>query len=115
MVSQEELVNIYNSLDLFIFPTYRKSESLGLVGLEAMSCKVPVLAAENYGPTDYIVNNKNGFFFKPQDSKTLSKKIVSILKRKDLNTILDNARLKAIEYDVENTKNEIISIFNNIN
>ena len=60
-------------------------------------------------------NNKNGFFFKPQDSKTLSKKIISILKRKDLNTILDNARLKAIEYDVENTKNEIISIFNNIN
>ena len=115
MVLQKELVDIYNSLDLFIFPTYRKSESLGLVGLEAMSCKIPVLAAENYGPTDYIVNNKNGFFFKPQDSKTLSKKIISILKRKDLNTILDNARLKAIEYDVENTKNEIISIFNNIN
>ena len=114
MVSQEELVNIYNSLDLFVFPTYRKSESLGLVGLEAMSCKIPVLAAENYGPTDYIVNNKNGFFFKPQDSKILSKKIINIIKKKDLSKILDNARLTAEEYDIERTKSIIIKIFDKI-
>ena len=111
MVSQEELVNIYNSLDLFIFPTYRKSESLGLVVLEAMSCKIPVLAAENYGPTDYIINNENGFFFKPQDSKMLSKKIIDISKRKDIDTIKDNARKTAIKYDIDNTKNKILKIF----
>ena len=111
MVTQKELVNIYNSLDIFIFPTYRKSESLGLVGLEAMSCKIPVLAAENYGPTDYIINNKNGFFFKPQDSKMLSKKILDILKRKDLDNILEKARETAIDYDVNNTKNKILEIF----
>ena len=113
MVSQKELVNIYNSLDLFVLPTYRKSESLSLVGLEAMSCEIPVLAAENYGPTDYVINNKNGFFFKPQDSKMLAKKILDILKRKDLETIKENARLTAEEYDIDNTKNKILDLFNN--
>ena len=111
MVTQKELVSIYNSLEIFILPTYRKSESLGLVGLEAMACKIPVIAAENYGPTDYIINNKNGFFFEPKDSKMLSKKIIDVLKRKDLNKILDNARDTAIEYDIENTKNKILEIF----
>ena len=42
-VTQDELVNYYNALDLFIFPTKRKSESLGLVGLEAMACKTFVI------------------------------------------------------------------------
>src|SRR5690606_23767363 len=34
LVKQEELINIYNDLDLYIFPTYREAESLGLTGLE---------------------------------------------------------------------------------
>ena len=55
---QEYLVNIYNSLDIFVFPTYRKSESLGLVGLEAMACETLVIASNNYGPTDYIKDKK---------------------------------------------------------
>ena len=56
-VNQEELVNLYNCLEVFIFPTRRKSDSLGLVGLEAMSCKTIVLTGDKYGPTDYIKDN----------------------------------------------------------
>ena len=41
----------------------------------------------------------------------LSKKILDILKRKDLDNILENARETAIEYDVNNTKYKILEIF----
>ena len=113
MVSQDELVNIYNSLDIFVFPTYRKSESLGLVGLEAMSCEVLTIASNNYGPTDYVVNNKNGKFFKPKDYVDLADKILEMrnLNNEEKNKMKRKARETAIKYDVKNTKSLILKVF----
>ena len=113
MVSQDELINIYNSLDIFVFPTYRKSESLGLVGLEAMSCEVLTIASNNYGPTDYIVNNKNGKFFKPKDYKDLADKIIDMknLNNEEKNKMMKKARETAVKYDVKNTKLLILKVF----
>ena len=112
-VSQDELVNIYNSLDIFVFPTYRKSESLGLVGLEAMSCKTIVIASNNYGPSDYIVDNENGLFFNPKDHVDLSNKIMKVLKmsEKGKNEIREKARETALKYDNNNTKKKILEVF----
>ena len=112
-LSQDELIDVYNSLDIFVFPTYRKSESLGLVGLEAMACENIVIAAKNYGPTSYIINNKNGLFFKPKDSEDLKDKI---LKAKNLNQeeekkIKAKARETAIKYDSFNTRKIILNVF----
>lgn len=113
MVSQEELINIYNSLDIFVFPTYRKSESLGLVGLEAMSCETLVIASKNYGPTDYVVDNKNGKFFKPQDYKDLAAKILEMKKmnNEEVKKMKKKARETAIKYDSNNTKELLLKVF----
>jgi glycosyltransferase involved in cell wall biosynthesis len=113
LVSQEELINIYNSLDIFVFPTYTKSESLGLVGLEAMSSEVLVIASNMYGPTSYIVDNKNGLFFEKENSEDLSKKIIKVLnmKEEELNKIRTKARETAIKYDSFKTRNQILEVF----
>ncbi len=113
MVSQEELINIYNSLDIFVFPTYRQSESLGLVGLEAMACETLVIASNNYGPTDYVVNNKNGKFFKPQDYKDLANKILEMKKmnNEETNKMKKKARETAMKYDSKNTKDMLLKVF----
>ena len=113
MVSQEELINIYNSLDMFVFPTYRKSESLGLVGLEAMACEVIVLASKNYGPTDYVNDKKNGLFFKPKDYKDLADKILEVNKmnNEEIKKMKKKARETAIRYDSKNTKELILKVF----
>src|SRR5690625_1783711 len=42
VLSQKELNDLYNHIDLLIFPTH-SNESLGLVGLEAMACGTPVV------------------------------------------------------------------------
>ena len=112
-VSQDELINIYNSLDIFVFPTYRKSESLGLVGLEAMACETLVIASNNYGPTDYLVDNVNGKFFNPKDPIDLVNKIKEMknLSNQEIKKIKKNSRETAIKYDVKNTKNLILKVF----
>lgn len=113
LVSQEELINIYNSLDIFVFPTYTKSESLGLVGLEAMSSEVLVIASNKYGPTSYLVDNKNGLFFEKENSEDLSNKIIKVLnmKEEELNKIRTKARETAIKYDSFKTRNQILEVF----
>jgi glycosyltransferase involved in cell wall biosynthesis len=76
MVKQEALVSVYSGLDLYIFPTYREAESLGLTGLEAMSCGVPVIACDLAGPKTYIRNGVNGYLFPPKDPKALAARIM---------------------------------------
>lgn len=70
-MSQEQLAELYNDLDLFIFPTKRRSESLGLVGLEALSCGCPVVAYDGTGPSYYITHNHNGFLVPQGDIQGL--------------------------------------------
>lgn len=113
MVYQKDLVDYYNSLDLFIFPTRRKSESLGLVGLEAMACETLVITGNKYGPTDYIKDKINGFTFESGDYKDLVNKIIGIekLSEKEINNIKKEARITALSYDINKTKDKILEVF----
>lgn len=72
LVEQKSLVDIYNSMDLYAFPTYREAESLGLTGLEAMACGVPIIACNIAGPSTYIKPGENGFLFEPRQSSELA-------------------------------------------
>lgn len=73
-VAHEKLPEYYSQMDLFVFPT-KLEESLGLVGLEAMACGIPVAGSQIGGLTDYIEEGVNGFFFTPGDSEALANKI----------------------------------------
>jgi len=94
LIPQEKLIDLYNEIDLYIFPTYREAESLGLTGLEAMACGTPVIACNNAGPATYIKSGENGFLFKPKSVDSLFK---SILKYQRLDIIQkDKLRVEAL-------------------
>ena len=113
MLQGDDLLHFYNSIDVFIFPTYRRSESLGLVGLEAMACGTFVIAADNYGPSSYIKNNKNGFTFKSKDSIDLKNRFIEYtnLSKEKLDKIISKAKETAKEYDKNKTKDIILKVF----
>lgn len=73
----------YAQMDLFIFPT-KLEESLGLVGLEAMACGVPVIGSCIGGLTDYIKEGENGYFFKPGNAVSLVESILKYVENSDL-------------------------------
>lgn len=60
-IIQTQLTNYYNNFDLFYFPSKRKTESLGLVGIEAMACGTPVVGSNIGGITSYLKHKKNGY------------------------------------------------------
>lgn len=110
---QENLVNAFNAMDIFVFPTRRKSESLGLVGLEAMACGTLVIASDKYGPSSYMINGVNGFTFDAEKSMCLYNVLNSIINsNQDFNQLRKNAIKTAFEYDVNNTGNLIVEILN---
>lgn len=74
-IPQPQLKQVYSTLDYFIFPTERDTESLGLVGLEALACGTPVIAADIAGPRGYIEHQKNGLLFRCADVADLEEKI----------------------------------------
>ena len=55
---REILINYYRNADLFLFPS--KTDTQGLVLLEAMACSTPVIAIMGPGQRDIIRQNKNG-------------------------------------------------------
>ena len=58
VVPRHELVAIYSAADAFVFPS--RSETFGLVMLEAMACGTPVAAYPVAGPLDVVGGSMGG-------------------------------------------------------
>jgi glycosyltransferase involved in cell wall biosynthesis len=63
----EALASAYASADAFIFPS--RTETLGLVLLEAMAAGCPVVAANSGGIPDIVTDGVNGYLFDPADEQ----------------------------------------------
>lgn len=69
LVSPEEVSNILRNSDVFIMPSL--GEGLSLSCIEAASCGLPVVASENSGYSDFILDGQNGFVFPIQNIERL--------------------------------------------
>lgn len=83
LLSQKDIAEVYNILEVFCFPTRRKSESLGLVGLEAMACGSTVVASDAGGPSSYMADRVNGFVFRRDSAEDLTRQVLAALSLDD--------------------------------
>jgi len=87
-VSDEELLYLYNSSDLFVLPSVVDSqgntEGLGVVLLEAMACGLPVIGSDTGGIPDIIQDCETGLLVPEKDISKLSNAILSLIENKEL-------------------------------
>ncbi len=108
---QQNLVDLYNILDLFIFPTKREGESLGLVGLEALACGTPVIGSSIGGLKEYIDDKENGFLISPGNYSEISNSIQCFydMSYEEQLSMSEKSIETAVNYDQEKVSNELMN------
>jgi glycosyltransferase involved in cell wall biosynthesis len=74
----EELVKIYAESSVLVLPSITRLENFGIVLLEAIACRTPVIASKIPGVMD-LVTNENGLLVEPKSVEGLAEAIISII------------------------------------
>ncbi len=85
----EDITAVLNNTDIIILPSI-EFESFGMVLIEAMRQKVPIICSNSGGITEVVKNNVNGLIFKSNDIKDLKKKLEILIGSKSLRVKLGN-------------------------
>merc|ERR1739848_820952 len=67
---QDQLAEIYTVAELGCFPSFK--EPFGLVFVECMACKTPVIGANSGGPKDFVTSEVGELVAEPSETKDLS-------------------------------------------
>ncbi|MFB2770779.1 glycosyltransferase family 4 protein [Pelatocladus sp. BLCC-F211] len=91
----KELASAFASADAFIFPS--RTETLGLVLLEAMAAGCPVVAARSGGIPDIVTDSVNGYLFAPDtgDEGAIAATVRLLEMKQERESIRQNARREA--------------------
>ncbi|HFP9402815.1 TPA: glycosyltransferase family 4 protein [Raoultella planticola] len=108
----KELVSLYHECDLFILPsTY---ETWALVGLESMSCGLPVLMTKVGGIPEYLSDHINGFFI-TQDSQDIANKINFFVENPEKYCkFSENARMTSLKHSWAVCAEKYLDVINSI-
>lgn len=80
---QKEIQKFWNAIDIAVVPS-TEPEPFGMVVIEAMLAKKPVVASNHGGPTEIVAHNKTGFLFEPNNKKALADAISKLYDEPEL-------------------------------
>jgi glycosyltransferase involved in cell wall biosynthesis len=103
----------FASADAFIFPS--RTETLGLVLLEAMAAGCPVIAANAGGIPDIVTDGVNGYLFDPQDDQgaiAATQRLLANSVERDI--LRQNARLEAERWGWAAATQQLCQFYNTI-
>ncbi|ASJ05722.1 glycosyltransferase family 4 protein [Thermococcus barossii] len=96
-IPTEELVEWYNKVDVFTLPSL--FEGFGIVLLEAMACRTPVIGTNTQGIVDVIIPGKTGILVPPKNAIALGKAIEQLLTTPKLRKRLSHNAYKRLSKD----------------
>jgi glycosyltransferase EpsD len=103
---RNDIVNLLPMCDVAVASSLR--EGLPVNIMEAMACGLPVVATENRGHNELIVNQYNGWTVSPENINDMANKIILLANEQHLITTLgDNGRDRIEKtYSVNSILNE---------
>lgn len=106
-VKEEELTDHYLLADVFILPS--KKEGFGIVFIEAAACGVPVIAGNQDGSCDALLDGKLGKLINPDDINEIANSIVELINPPNMN----NSELVYKHFGFDKFKLRLLDILNN--
>ncbi len=109
--TQEELVRLYKSSDLFVFPSLY--EGFGLPPLEAMACGVPVVAS-NRGSLPEVLGDA-AYFVNPESEEDIAAGMQKVLEDSQLrDNLIQKGYQQVKKYSWEKTARQILDIYDEV-
>ncbi len=112
--SLEEMPLFYNGLDIFALPSH--AEAMPMTILEAMACKIPVVATSVGGIPELIKNSESGYLVEVKNIVELGKILRDLIKspKKRENSV--NSAYKNIQekHDITKVSEKVIGIYKSI-
>ena len=111
----KEIAKIWQCIDIAVVPSI-EPEPFGLVAVEAMLAKKPVIASNHGGLTEIIINNETGFLVEPNNENQLAETIITLIENPKLRQEFGEKGYKrAIEnFSISNYVSSFEKIFINI-
>lgn len=108
----EEKEAFFRQADIFVFPTYYCNETFGLVNLEAMEYKLPVISTNEGGIPDIIKDGENGLICEKQNPYSLADCIAKLLDDEELRVKMGNAGYEKFcrEFTLQQFENRMLDI-----
>ena len=109
LVDRTEIVGLYQASDIFIFAS--KTETQGLVAVEAMAAGNPVVAIKASGIEDMVKNNEDGFLT-PESEEEFSKSVLKIVNNKDLREKMSaQAKINSEKFSIEPWVKKVVGLY----
>ena len=91
-IPEDELPAYYHAADIFCLPSVEPSEAFGLVQIEAMACRKPVVCYELGNGVTYVnQHNVTGLVVPPRDPTALAAALNHLLRNDDLRRVMGEA------------------------
>jgi len=112
---REDISDLLRIMDVFVHASIRP-EPFGMVILEAMLQKVPVIASNIGGPVEILMNGECGILVPPQNEAAIANAIEKYLNNPSFrNEMVDNAFKRMIkDFDLRKTVKQTEEIFQGI-
>lgn len=109
---REEKETFFRQADIFVFPTYY--ETFGLVNLEAMEYKLPVISTNEGGIPDIVKDGENGLICEKQNPVSLADCIAKLLDDEELRVKMGSAGHEKFcrEFTLDKFENRMRDILN---
>jgi len=80
----EEKEKLFATSDIFVFPTYFKKETFGIVNIEAMSWGLPVISCNEGAISEVVQDGINGFIVNPKSPEEIADRVLELANAPDL-------------------------------
>lgn len=91
---QDQVVPLLSVSDLLLLPS--SQESFGLAALEAMACRVPVVASSVGGLPEVVEHGVSGYLFPPEDLDAMTQSALALLTDSHLHEQVARAGLERV-------------------
>src|SRR5262249_37925675 len=111
---RDQVARLIHGCEVFVLPS--RSEPFGIVLIEALGCKKPVIATTVGGIPEIIENGKSGILVEPDNPEALAAALTSVLQNESLRLAMacaGNARVRE-KFSTENTGSSYEALFDGL-